>query len=270
VGGADALRCAACGVAAAVVAPQVGRARRFYAAYGVASCCVGVVVGVVAPRGCRVRGRCTVCGIAAAVIAPRGCRVRGRCTMCGIAAAVIAPRVGHRRRLCVACGVAAAVVAPRVGRARRLCAACVSRSWSSHCVGVAVAVVAPRVGRRRHLCAACGVAVAAIGPRGRCGHSRRAVWRCGRGGCRRAAWCRSCSCCHWTTKEDVSRKKRKENVQAGRRGACSREGHGDVMPSRSVVGLVGSRGRGRRRVAFPPSCCGNPNPMGHGYLTQSF
>jgi hypothetical protein len=26
---------------------------------------------------------------------------------------------------------------------------------------------------------------------------------------------------HWTTKEEVSRKKKKENVPAGRRGACS-------------------------------------------------
>src|SRR6266851_244471 len=39
----------------------------------------------------------------------------------------------------------------------------------------------------------------------------------------------SLSCRHWTTKEEVSRKKKKEKVPAGRRGACSHEGHSNMM-----------------------------------------
>jgi hypothetical protein len=91
--------------------------------------------------------------------------------------------------------VAVAVIAPRVDCGRRLCTAC----------GVAVAVVAPRVGRSRRLCA---VWVS---------RSRSSWWL---SSCRVVLQPRSSSSHrHWTTKEEVSRKKKKENVPAGRRGA---------------------------------------------------
>jgi len=87
--------------------------------------------------------------------------------------------------------VAVAVFAPRV----------VSPSRSLHRVGVAVTVVAP-----------CGVAVvvAVVVPHG-------------------AAAAVIVVTSSLDTKEEVSRKKKKENVPAGRRGACSRERHGDAM-----------------------------------------
>ena len=124
-------------------------------------------------------------------------------------------------------------------------------SRSLHGVGVMVTVITWCGCRRCRHCAVCVVTVAVVAPRGRCGHVHCTMC-CGCSGCHCAAWCRSCGHCYWTTKEGVSRKKRKEDVQAGRRGACSRKGHGDAMPSRSVVG-PGRPSRERATTRCVPS-----------------
>jgi hypothetical protein len=165
------------------------------------SLCRSVVVAVIAPCVGHRHGLCAMCGVAVAVVVLRGCHGCQHCAMCGAAVAVV---VLH--------GVAGAVVGLRG-------------------VVVVVTVVALRVGCGCGLCAACGVVVTVIVPRvGRC-HCLCAVWV---SRSQSSWWLSLChmvlqpqsslSHCHWTTKEEVSRKKKKENVPAGRCGVCSREG----------------------------------------------
>jgi hypothetical protein len=219
-------------------------------------------------HGC---SRCAACSIAAAVVAPCVGHCRRLCAACGVVAAVIVQRVGRHHRFCVVCGVVVAVIAQCVSRLQLLRGMGVvvvvvaqhvlSRSQSLHDVGVVVVAWC----RRRGHCVAWAsrslhhVGVVVVAPCGCHGHICHAVC-CGYGGCRRAVWCRSCSHCYWTTKEEVSRKKRKEDVQAGRHVACSHEGHSNAMPSRSVVG-PGRSSRERATTRCVPSLALWPEPI---------
>ena len=136
----------------------------------------------------------------------------------------------------------------------------------------------------------CGVAVAVIAPRRcrSCCLCATWVWwlRSSRCVMLRLWWLSSScmvpqlqsslSCHHWTTKEEVSRKKKKENLLAGRGGACSREGHGDAMRAgartRRGGGVSASSRSGRpsreraMRCVFPPQ----PTTISLNYLVIYF
>jgi hypothetical protein len=219
----------------------------------------GVMGAVVVMWWCHGCGRCAVCGVAVAVVAPHvvswmllPCRggvavaVGIFCAVCGLGSGS-SHRVGVALALTVfACVVSQSCSLRRMwchGRGR--CAACGSGSGSSHHVSVVVTLVARRMVSRPRSLRRAWVALAifarhVVSPSP---SSRRVVLQ--------SWWPSSCrvvpvpqlrsssSCRHWTTKEEVSRKK-KENVLAGRCGVCSCEGHGDAMHA--------GAGRGRRVV----------------------
>jgi hypothetical protein len=237
------------GVAGAVVAPRVVSQSRSRSMRH-----VGVTVAAVAPHGCCGCRRCAAwvlrspslrrvccaaCGVAGAVVAPRGCRGRRLCAAC------VAPRVVSRVQSLRRVGVAGAVFAPRVlhhvwCRGCRRCAAWVSqvpslrRVWCCSCcrraargiagavvglhgVAVVVAVDALRECRGCGHCAVCGSPLPFLCHVWCRGHGRRAVWCCGRGGCRRAARCRSHGRCrHVVTgpqKRKLVEKRKKKTYQ---------------------------------------------------------
>ncbi len=239
--------------------------------------------GIARPRGVILGARTntsTCTGIATPGGAILGAEVGGGanalcCATCGVAVTVVAPHVGHTHHFCATCGVGVGVVAPCGCRGGCLCVAC----------GVAATVVVPRVGCCRCLCATCGVTVRVVAPCG-CRHCCRrlcAAWlswsRSSRHVVLRSWWLSSCrvvpqlwsssSHCHWTTKEEVSRKKKKENLQAGRHSACSRKGHGNAMPSRLVVG-PGRPSRERVTTCCVPSLTLWPQLELFSYLFSLF
>jgi hypothetical protein len=222
--------------AVAVITPRV-------VSRALSSCRVGVAVAVVAPHSvlrllssrrvwrrerccraawCRGCGHCAACGLPLPSLRRVWCCGRGRCAvwvsrvpaLCRVWCCGCCCRAVWRRGRC--CRAAWCR-----GRGRGRCAACGSRSPSLRRVWC----------RGRGRCAACGSRSLSL----------RRVWCRGHGRCAacgswsRSSWwlslCRvvpqprsSSSRCHWTTKEEVSRKMKKENIPAGRRSACSREG----------------------------------------------
>ncbi len=101
----------------------------------------------------------------------------------------------HSHNGCVMpCGVAVAVVVLHGGVVVVVVTPCVV-SWASHCI---VSQASHCMWYHSYSCCA--------------------VWCCGRGGCRCAMW----DCSDWTTKEEISRKKRKEKKKNASEGKLAR------------------------------------------------
>ena len=200
---------------------------------------VGVTVTVIALCVGHHHHFCAACGVGVRVIVLCGCRSRhlcamwvspswllchvwccGCCAMCGVT--VVVPCMVSQPWLLHRVGVAVAVFALHV----------VSQLRSLHHVWVAVAVFAPHVvlqsGSLRHV----AVTIAIVAPHGHCRCCLCTTWLSrSQSSCHMVLWSWWLSSCHmvlqlwssllrhhWTIKEEVSRKKKKENLQAGRRG----------------------------------------------------